>query len=168
MHFAAAPHSLQQCPKRASAAGNHARRRIVASATSADDLAISVRGAHLTFRGRGATKEARTQQVPAPPVQAHSSAGAPGDSLWTHHLLNSLQVLRGVDLAVPRGSLHILLGANGCGKSTLLRVLAGLIAPDSGAVAVDRPYGMVFQNPDHQVVMPTVAADVAFGLGRSV
>lgn len=32
--------------------------------------------------------------------------------------------------------------------------------------AVDAPCGFVFQNPDHQVVMPTVAADVAFGLGR--
>lgn len=43
---------------------------------------------------------------------------------------------------------------------------AGLFRPDSGSVAVLPPYAFVFQNPDHQVVMPTVAADVAFGLGR--
>jgi ABC-type sulfate/molybdate transport systems ATPase subunit len=60
----------------------------------------------------------------------------------------------------------MLLGPNGCGKSTLLKVLGGLIQPDSGVVETDRPCGFVFQNPDHQVVMPTVAADVAFGLGR--
>ena len=36
----------------------------------------------------------------------------------------------------------------------------------AGDVSVDAPAGFVFQNPDHQVVMPTVAADVAFGLGR--
>ena len=36
----------------------------------------------------------------------------------------------------------------------------------AGQVEVDGPVGFVFQNPDHQVVMPTVAADVAFGLGR--
>jgi energy-coupling factor transporter ATP-binding protein EcfA2 len=62
----------------------------------------------------------------------------------------------------------MLLGPNGCGKSTLLRVLGGLLYPDSGAVEADEPSGFVFQNPDHQVVMPTVAADVAFGLGRCV
>ena len=60
----------------------------------------------------------------------------------------------------------MLLGPNGCGKSTLLRVLGGLLYPDSGSVETDEPSGFVFQNPDHQVVMPTVAADVAFGLGR--
>jgi len=49
--------------------------------------------------------------------------------------------------------------------STLLRVLAGLISPSSGHIQVDQPSSLVFQNPDHQVVMPTVGADVAFGLG---
>lgn len=72
----------------------------------------------------------------------------------------------GLLLQVQRGSLHMLLGPNGCGKSTLLRVLGGLLYPDSGLVQTDEPSGFVFQNPDHQVVMPTVAADVAFGLGR--
>jgi hypothetical protein len=43
------------------------------------------------------------------------------------------QVLRGVDLKVKRGSLHMLLGPNGCGKSTLLKVLGGLIWPYTGA-----------------------------------
>lgn len=75
-------------------------------------------------------------------------------------------VLKGIDLNIKRGSLHMLLGPNGCGKSTLLRVLGGLVSPAGGNVEVDQPSGFVFQNPDHQVVMPTVAADVAFGLGR--
>ncbi|EFN53568.1 hypothetical protein CHLNCDRAFT_25702 [Chlorella variabilis] len=76
------------------------------------------------------------------------------------------QVLAGASLEVPRGSFHMLLGANGCGKSTLLRVMAGLFHPDAGSIRVDAPCGFVFQNPDHQVVMPSVGADVAFGLGR--
>lgn len=79
---------------------------------------------------------------------------------------NQRQVLRGVDLKIKRGSLHMLLGPNGCGKSTLLKVLGGLIWPYTGKVNADSPSGFVFQNPDHQVVMPTVGADVAFGLGR--
>jgi len=58
----------------------------------------------------------------------------------------------------------MLLGNNGCGKSTLLRLLAGLLTADSGTIKTDAPLGFVFQNPDHQLVMPTVAADIAFGL----
>jgi energy-coupling factor transport system ATP-binding protein len=58
----------------------------------------------------------------------------------------------------------MLLGTNGSGKSTLLRLIAGLLAPQSGEVMVSPPVGFVFQNPDHQLVMPTVGADVAFGL----
>lgn len=76
------------------------------------------------------------------------------------------QALRGATLAVPPGHLHILLGPNGCGKSTLLRALGGLQPLTRGVAAVSPPAAFVFQNPDHQVVLPTVGADVAFGLGR--
>lgn len=58
----------------------------------------------------------------------------------------------------------MLLGDNGSGKSTLLKLLTGLQAPQEGCVFIERPFGYVFQNPDHQLVMPTVGADVAFGL----
>lgn len=58
----------------------------------------------------------------------------------------------------------MLLGTNGSGKSTLLRLLARLLRPQTGEIKVTQPVGFVFQNPDHQLVMPTVGADVAFGL----
>lgn len=73
-------------------------------------------------------------------------------------------VLNGCSLEVPKGELWMLLGTNGSGKSTLLRLLAGLLQPGSGVVQSQQPIGFVFQNPDHQLVMPTVGADVAFGL----
>jgi len=67
-------------------------------------------------------------------------------------------------------------GQNGSGKSTFARLLAGLIAPDDGQVLIngtnvfkDRKatltnIGVIFQNPDHQIIFPTVAEEIAFGL----
>ncbi|XP_050204352.1 ABC transporter I family member 10 [Mercurialis annua] len=75
-------------------------------------------------------------------------------------------ILKDCSLKVPSGQLCMLLGPNGCGKSTLLKILAGLLQPTSGALYVKTPKSFVFQNPDHQVVMPTVEADVSFGLGK--
>lgn len=76
------------------------------------------------------------------------------------------EVLQGCSVRVRAGHLHMLLGPNGCGKSTLLRTLAGLLTPSAGRLAVAAPRAFVFQNPDHQVVLPSVGADVAFGLSR--
>jgi biotin transport system ATP-binding protein len=70
------------------------------------------------------------------------------------------------------------IGANGSGKSTFARLLNGLVVPSSGRVIVDgldtrsdakavrRKVGFVFTDPDAQIVMPTVAEDIAFGLRR--
>ena len=74
------------------------------------------------------------------------------------------KAIQSCSLEVPLGEFWMLLGTNGSGKSTLLRLLAGLLAPQSGEIKVLEPVGFVFQNPDHQLVMPTVGADVAFGL----
>ncbi|MGW7349679.1 energy-coupling factor ABC transporter ATP-binding protein [Streptomyces sp. NPDC054784] len=86
------------------------------------------------------------------------------------------QALFGVDLTVPRGERVALLGPNGAGKTTLALHLNGILAPGAGTVAVaglpvDRAHlaevrrmvGIVFQDPDDQLFMPTVREDVAFG-----
>ena len=74
------------------------------------------------------------------------------------------KVLESCSLEVPQGEFWMLLGTNGSGKSTLLRLLGGMLIPDKGNIEILSPLGFVFQNPDHQLVMPTVGADVAFGL----
>jgi energy-coupling factor transport system ATP-binding protein len=73
-------------------------------------------------------------------------------------------VLTDCSLEVPPGEFWMLLGTNGSGKSTLLRLIAGLFPPASGSIQVNGKVGFVLQNPDHQLVMPSVGADVAFGL----
>ncbi|CAN5725804.1 ABC transporter ATP-binding protein [soil metagenome] len=80
------------------------------------------------------------------------------------HWPSGAAVLRNCSLTVGQGEFCMLLGNNGSGKSTLLRLLAGLLARQTGTMATYGPVGFVFQNPDHQLVMPTVGADVAFGL----
>jgi biotin transport system ATP-binding protein len=94
------------------------------------------------------------------------------------HRYGSRTVLDGVDLALAEARIGIV-GANGSGKSTLARLLNGLVVPTSGRVLVDdldtrrqgaavrRRVGFVFTDPDAQIVMPTVAEDVAFSLRRS-
>jgi energy-coupling factor transport system ATP-binding protein len=74
------------------------------------------------------------------------------------------KVLNDCSIEVPEGEFWMLLGVNGSGKSTLLSAIAGIIVPESGKIEISQPVGFVFQNPDRQLVMPTVGADIAFGL----
>ncbi|HYO38088.1 MAG TPA: ABC transporter ATP-binding protein [Nocardioidaceae bacterium] len=86
------------------------------------------------------------------------------------------QALFGVDLDVRRGERVALLGPNGAGKTTLVLHLNGILTAGRGSVAVAgmpvdpqnvreirRMVGIVFQDPDDQLFMPTVREDVAFG-----
>ena len=75
-------------------------------------------------------------------------------------------VLRGVNLDLPAGHLHVVLGANGSGKSTLLEAIAGLVPLSEGELEVNGSARIVAQNPDHAFVLPTAGAEVAFGLWR--
>jgi cobalt/nickel transport system ATP-binding protein len=71
--------------------------------------------------------------------------------------------LANVNITVKKNETLCVAGANGCGKSTLLQIIAGCIKPTQGVISAPA-CGMVFQDVDHQLFMPTVWEDVAFGI----
>ena len=90
-------------------------------------------------------------------------------------------VLKDVSLTIPRGQFVAVLGHNGSGKSTLAKLLNLILTPSSGSITVNgkcitdetlseeelleirKNMGMVFQNPDNQLIATIVEDDVAFG-----
>ncbi|MGN0450878.1 MAG: energy-coupling factor transporter ATPase [Acutalibacteraceae bacterium] len=89
----------------------------------------------------------------------------------------TVAAVKSLSLEIERGSFTVILGHNGSGKSTLAKMLNGLNKPTSGDIFVDgintkdeeneievkRKVGMVFQNPDNQIIASIVEEDVAFG-----
>ena len=90
---------------------------------------------------------------------------------------NTVKALDGVSLEIEQGEFVAVIGANGSGKSTMARHLNALLLPTEGKVMVSgldtcdedklwdirQQVGMVFQNPDNQIVAAIVEEDVAFG-----
>jgi len=91
---------------------------------------------------------------------------------------DSTTILAHVNLEVQAGESIAVMGHNGSGKTTFARCLNGLLVPTSGQIVVDgfkvaddensldirRRVGMVFQNPDNQIVSTTIEREIAFGL----
>lgn len=91
---------------------------------------------------------------------------------------NSIASLSGIDMEIKKGDFIAIIGSNGSGKSTLAKLMNGLLLPSNGDVFVEnintknletiwnirKKVGMVFQNPDNQLIATTVEDDIAFGL----
>ena len=111
----------------------------------------------------------------APPADDVADPGRGIELRGVGHRYGDRVVLDGIDLTLTESRIGVV-GANGSGKSTLVRLLNGLVVPTEGRVLVDgldtrtqlravrRRVGFVFQDPDAQIVHPTVAEDVAYGL----
>lgn len=92
-----------------------------------------------------------------------------------HRYPDGTYALRGINLRIEKGEFLLICGSNGSGKTTLLRTMSGLLKPSDGSILINgsdsvkdslkvrQSVGMVFQDPDSQIVGETVKEDVAFG-----
>ena len=94
-----------------------------------------------------------------------------------HATIAGKEILRGINLTINDGEIHAIMGPNGSGKSTFARHINALLTPDEGSMYVNgwdtkdkeklceirQSAGMVFQNPDNQIIGTVVEEDVGFG-----
>ncbi len=69
---------------------------------------------------------------------------------------------------IPRPGLWMLVGSNGSGKSTLFRLISGMIQAQSGGFLCNLKPALMFQNPDHQLLLPSVESDVLLSLPKTL
>ena len=74
------------------------------------------------------------------------------------------KALERCSFTVPGPGLWMLVGSNGSGKSTLFRIICGLISPQSGMVQQNLRPALVFQNPDHQLLLPSCGSELLLNL----
>jgi energy-coupling factor transport system ATP-binding protein len=76
--------------------------------------------------------------------------------------------LQDCNLCLPGPGLWMLVGSNGSGKSTLLRLIAGLLTPSAGTIEHRGRAALVFQNPDHQLLLPSCSSDLLLSLTEAL
>ena len=77
---------------------------------------------------------------------------------------NGHSALNHCSFSIPRPGLWMLVGGNGSGKSTLLRLIAGLLTPNRGRLQRPLKPALVFQNPDHQLLLPSCGSEIELAL----
>jgi len=72
------------------------------------------------------------------------------------------------NFSIKKPGFWMIVGKNGCGKSTLLKLINGIIKPKSGIVNCKANIGMVFQNPDHQILMPNCWSELLININQDI
>jgi energy-coupling factor transport system ATP-binding protein len=69
---------------------------------------------------------------------------------------------------IKKNGFWMIVGKNGCGKSTLLKLINGIIKPKNGTINSKANIGMVFQNPDHQILMPNCRSELIININQNI
>tara|TARA_Y100001968_G_scaffold4054_1_gene3566 strand:- start:13 stop:699 length:687 start_codon:yes stop_codon:yes gene_type:complete len=80
---------------------------------------------------------------------------------------NGTEVLSNCTFSIPKPGLWMLVGKNGSGKSTLFRLITGVIRPNSGRIFCSFKPTLMFQNPDHQLLMPTCKSELMLSVPQT-
>ena len=81
---------------------------------------------------------------------------------------NGTRALDQCSFSIPGPGLWMLVGSNGSGKSTLFRMIGGLLQPQSGSIQCRLRPALVFQNPDHQLLLPSCGSELLLNLPRQL
>ena len=77
-------------------------------------------------------------------------------------------VIKSCNFSIVEPGLWMLLGKNGCGKSTILKLIKGILQPTNGKIKRPDNLSMVFQNPDHQILMPTCGSELILNIKENI
>jgi len=72
------------------------------------------------------------------------------------------------NFSIKKPGLWMVVGKNGSGKSTILKLINGLIKPKNGSIISNANIGMVFQNPDHQILMPNCKSELLLNINQNI
>ena len=134
--------------------------RVWAAADGTGSCPVTVAQGRRWLAGFAADRPLRP--LPPEPVRRYPAEPAvTAEGLWFRYDRDGADVVRGLDLTLRCGELLALLGGNGAGKSTTLALLAGLLAPQRGAVTATGRIGLLPQDPQTLFVRQTVREDLA-------
>ena len=81
---------------------------------------------------------------------------------------NGVKVINQCSFVIEKPGLWMLVGENGSGKSTLFRLISGLIRPETGKIFCSFKPSLVYQNPDHQLLMPTCKSELMLCVPKTI
>ena len=77
-------------------------------------------------------------------------------------------IILNCNFSIKKTGFWMIVGKNGSGKSTLLKLINGIIKPNNGIVTCKANIGMVFQNPDHQILMPNCRSELLININQNL
>ena len=84
---------------------------------------------------------------------------------WSH---KENSIIKNCSFSILNPGIWMLLGNNGCGKSTIFKLIKGIVDPTEGYIKKPKNISLVFQNPDHQILMPTCGSELVLNIKENI